>query len=118
MPPPQHPATSMLFEVTTEVAIPALEAVLGGWAVEEIVLSVGLLDAPGRPSLAPRDAAAKQVVAVRLRVSVEGEEYSDLIFDEASAVHVDSAEYRARLVGNLEDFVAESRFGWGTRPSL
>jgi hypothetical protein len=48
-------------------------------------------------------------------VWINGERFEDLIVDEDSNEEMSDSDLVDRLVGNLEDFIAESQFGWGTR---
>jgi hypothetical protein len=46
-------------------------------------------------------------------VRIHGEDYHDYLVLDDVAMTTD--EWVERLADHLEDFIAESRFGWGTR---
>jgi hypothetical protein len=48
-------------------------------------------------------------------VWIHGEKFEDLIIDDDAGTEVSESDLVNRLVENLQDFIAESRFGWGTQ---
>jgi hypothetical protein len=52
-------------------------------------------------------------VGTSIHVVVRGESFRDLLRDERATAGTSDAELVERLVGNLQDFVAESEFSWG-----
>lgn len=57
--------------------------------------------------------APRAVPCVRLSLKVAAEEFEDVVYDVESAEDLELTDLTDRLVSNLNDFVAESRFGWG-----
>ena len=46
-----------------------------------------------------------------LELNLVGERFHDRVYE--STIDASGTEWRNRLASNLQDFVAESRFGWG-----
>lgn len=91
--------TPDLPSVLSDIVLPAIRGVLKPDETEDLRLSVGNDPASG-------------VWIAELQLSVRSEEFFDRVFDSAVA-DMSPAEWSERLASNLEDFVAESRFGWG-----
>ena len=61
-----------------------------------------------------RESGERSEREIRLSVTVQGEESGHFLWREGQAE--ESAEEMAvRLAGELQDFIAESRFAWGER---
>ena len=89
-----------LCSVQAEVVTPAVRRVLKPAEPAEInVRLIGPSPATGRWS-------------VELQLMVAGEEFLDIVFD-SQPTHMSMADWADHLTSHLEDFVAESRFGWG-----
>jgi hypothetical protein len=87
------------------------------WALTELVspamLRVMPKDPINRVQLAHSPSLNSDVDAIRLDISVAGEEFGYVIFDPATFISTKDA--RDRLISVLADFVAESEFGWGQK---
>jgi hypothetical protein len=81
---------------------PVLVGLLAPDEIEQV--SVGRHQDPG-------DGGALQVL---LSVTVQGEESRHYLWREGQ-VEESSEELRKRLAGEVQDFIAESRFAWGER---
>ncbi len=86
--------------VMAEVVAPAVRRVLKRTEPDEINLRL----------VGPSPATGHWSVEVQLKVA--GEEFIDTAFD-TRATHESMAAWADHLASHLEDFVAESRFGWG-----
>ena len=90
------------------VVLPAVRQVLRAGELVYLALEWDEIDA-----LLP-DGRYARTPALKLLLRVtDGEEYRDVVFDQRSGGQLSKEELIARLVSNLVDFAAESRFAWG-----
>jgi hypothetical protein len=107
VPPSGHTGrmTRSMLWVLSEIVLPALRRVLP----DDPITRVHLTHCPS-----PYDGPDGTPDAVQLEVEVAGEVFVDVAYDPMAAMSTED-DARERLISNLADFVAESRFGWGQK---
>ncbi|GAA2141731.1 hypothetical protein GCM10009844_12370 [Nocardioides koreensis] len=96
---PEEQRIAGVADVVAHIVAPALEAVLRPDEVDAASV------ARRAPSADPRHWYAE------LELSLVGERLVDRVYE--STIDASVTDWRNRLASNLQDFVAESRFGWG-----
>ena len=86
------------------IVAPALEAVL---EAEEVDAASVVRRTPS---------ADRRHWYAEVELSLVGERFVDRVYE--STLEVSVVDWRNRFASNLQDFVAESRFGWGQRRPL
>lgn len=89
---------STMAVLTSEVVGPAISAVLKDDELGDAELTLRSSDDGNQ---------------VQMFLTVRGERFEDLIYD--ASMDYPLSGWRDRLTSNLQDFVAESKFGWGQK---
>lgn len=96
--------TQLLTRVLTEIVVPAVQRVLPEDPIDQLELAY---------CANPYVENETKQDAIRFEIQVAGEVWGHVIY--APEVFVSFEESRDRLISDLADFVAESRFGWGEK---
>jgi hypothetical protein len=90
----------------TEVVAPALHSIARPGEIESVLLA-------WQPERGPSvDAMPGLPLELRLTVTMSGEEFRLSMWNVGEPL-LPAADARERLASHLQDFVAESQFGWG-----